>query len=121
MIKILEGFADNVIAVAAIGHVTREDYETVLIPQVEATARRHPKIRCDYEVDADFTGAAPGAVWKDFRVGVDYWMRWERIVLVTDVAWLAHMMNAFRFLLPGQLRVYTTSEKDAARAWIETS
>ena len=27
MIKMLEGFADNVIAVCAVGRVTREDYE----------------------------------------------------------------------------------------------
>ena len=33
MIKILEGFPDNVIAASAAGRVTRQDYEAVLIPQ----------------------------------------------------------------------------------------
>jgi hypothetical protein len=121
MIKMLEGFADNVIAASAVGRVTRDDYETVLIPQAEATAKRHPKIRCYYEIGADFAGMEPGAVWEDFRVGVEYWTRWERVAVVTDVAWITHVVNAFRFLMPGQNRVYPTSEKDMARTWVGAS
>ncbi|HME38415.1 MAG TPA: STAS/SEC14 domain-containing protein [Steroidobacteraceae bacterium] len=68
MIKILEGFADNVVAASAVGRVTREDYEAVLIPRVEAAAKRHSKIRCYYEISADFTGMEPGAVWEDFSL-----------------------------------------------------
>ena len=119
MIKILEGFRDDVIAASAIGRVTRPDYDTVLIPLIEATAKRHPKIRCYFEISMDFDGMTPGAVWEDFRVGMEYRTRWERVAAVTDVAWIAHAVNAFRFLMPGQTRVFPTSEKDAARAWIE--
>jgi hypothetical protein len=119
MIKILEGFPDNVIAVSAVGRITREDYDAVLIPQVNATAKRHPKIRCYYEIGTEFEGMEPGAVWEDFRVGVEYWTRWERVAAVTDVAWIAHVVNAFRFLMPGQIRVFPTSENKAARAWVE--
>jgi SpoIIAA-like len=119
MIRILEGFADNVIAASAIGRVTREDYEAVLIPRVGTIAKKHPKIRCYYEIGTDFAGMEPGAVWEDFRVGVEYWMRWERVAVVTDVAWITHVVNAFRFLMPGHLRVFPTGEKETARSWIE--
>jgi hypothetical protein len=61
---------------------------------------------------------AAGAVWQDFMVGVEYWMRWERVAVVTDVVWIAHAVIAFRFLVPGQMRVYSLSEKQTARAWI---
>jgi SpoIIAA-like len=119
MIKILEDFPDNVVAVSAIGRVTREDYEAVLIPRVEAAAKRHPKIRCYYEIGADFAGMEPGAVWEDFRVGVEYWTRWERVAAVTDVAWIAHVVNTFRFLIPGQVRVFPTKDMEAARTWVQ--
>lgn len=119
MIKILEGFGDNVIAASAVGRVTRGDYEAVLIPRVEAVAKRHPKIRFYYEIGADFAGMEPGAVWEDFRVGVEYWMRWQRVAVVTDVAWITHAVNALRFLMPGQLRVYPTGDRETARAWVE--
>jgi hypothetical protein len=121
VIKILEGFRDNVVAASAVGRVTRQDYDAVLIPRVEAAAKRYPKIRCYYEIGADFASMEPGAVWEDFRVGVEYWTRWERVAAVTDVAWIAHVVNALRFLMPGQIRVFPTSEKEAARAWIEAA
>ena len=121
MIKLMEGFVDNVIAATAGGRVTREDYEAVLIPRVEATAKRHPNIRCYYEIGMDFASIEPGAVWEDFRVGVEYWKRWERVAVATDVTWITHLVNALRFLRPGQIRVFPTDDKQMARAWVEGS
>ena len=118
MIKILEGFPDNVVAASASGTITRHDYDAVLIPQVESTAKRHPKIRCYYEIGADFAGMEPRAIWEDFRVAAEYWIRWERVAVVTDVVWIAHVVNVFRFLMPGEIRVFPLSGKETARAWI---
>jgi len=121
MITILEGFPDSVVAAVATGHITRADYDTVLIPRVEAVARTHPKIRCYYEIDPGFSGMEPGAIWEDLKVGVEYWMRWERVAVITDVAWIAQAVNAFRFLMPGRIRLFPNSEKLAARAWMEAA
>ncbi len=118
MIKILEGFPNHVVAASATGRVTRQDYDAVLIPQVEITAKSHPKIRCYYHIGMDFAGMGPGAVWEDFRIGVEYWMRWERVAVVTDVTWISHVVTALRLLMPGQVRVYPLSEQDTARAWV---
>ena len=35
MIEALKDFPDNVIAIACHGHVTKADYETALIPDIE--------------------------------------------------------------------------------------
>jgi len=118
MINILDGFPDNVVAVSAAGCVTRQDYDAVLIPHVEIAAKRHSKIRCYYEIGTDFVGMEPGAIWEDFALGVEYWMRWERVAVVTNVTWIAHVVNTFRFLMPCQVRVTPLSEKATARAWI---
>lgn len=118
MIKILEGFSEIVVAASAHGRITREDYDAVLIPRIEATAMKHRKIRCYYELGADFAGMDPGAVWEDLRAGVEYWTRWERVAVVTDVTWIADLVKVFRFLMPGQIRVFPTSEKEAARHWV---
>jgi SpoIIAA-like len=118
MIRLLEGFPDNVIAVACEGHVTRRDYEDVLIPAVEAALRLHEKLRIYYEVTPQFAGIDAAAVWEDFQLGMQHLSRWERMAAVTDVEWIRLAMNAFRFLLPGRLRVFPTSEAAAARRWI---
>ena len=118
MIENLDGFPESVIAFACKGHVTRKDYETVLVPRVEAALRSHDKIRLYYQIDADFTGIDPGAVWEDFRVGMENITRWERVAVVTDVEWIRLAMQAFSFLIPAEMKVFATSERGEAQAWI---
>ena len=45
MIELLTGFADDIIAIAYRGRVSGLDYETVLVPAVEAALRTHAKLR----------------------------------------------------------------------------
>jgi hypothetical protein len=118
MIEALKGFPDNVVALACEGHVTREDYETVLVPIVEAALKQHDKIRLYYQIGADFEGIDPGAVWEDIKVGVEHIMRWERIAVVTDVDWIRRTMRAFSFLIPGKMHIFSVAETAKARDWI---
>ena len=118
MIRILEGFPEGVVAVSAVGRVTRQHYDTVLVPRIEAAAKKHGKIHLYYEIGPEFDTMEPAAMWEDFKVGIGYWTHWGRIAVVTEVPWIAHLVNAFRFLMPGQIRVFTANETDAARAWV---
>jgi hypothetical protein len=118
MIEIIQDFPDHVVGFRAIGHVTKQDYEQVLVPTVEAALKRHHKLRLYYELGSQFTGIDPGAAWEDAKVGVEHLTRWERGAIVTDVEWIKHMVNAFRFLMPGNLRVFPASQASQARSWI---
>jgi hypothetical protein len=118
MIECIETFPDNVVGLVAKGHVTKEDYEKVLIPRVEAALKGHDKVRLYYELGSEFSGIDAGAAWEDLKVGVEHFTRWERMAVVTDVEWIRHMVNVFRFLMPGQMRVFATAKTAEARAWI---
>lgn len=118
MIKILDDFPDNVIAVFATGRVTKNDYAQVLIPKVEDVLKHHTKVRCYYEIGADFSGMEAGAAWEDFVVGIKHLWQWERVAVVTDLDWIRKMMSALRFLLPGKLMTFGTNQSSAARAWV---
>ena len=121
MIRILSGFPENVVAVACEGRVTRKDYDDVLVPAVTDGLQRHEKLRLYYEITQQFSGIEAGAIWEDFRIGMAHLLRWERITVVTDIEWIRHAVNVFRFLLPGKVRVFTGSETSAARKWIVAS
>lgn len=118
MIEVLEGFPDSVVAIAASGRVTKKDYDDVLIPKVEEAFRRRRKIRCYYELGAPFSGINAGAAWEDFKCGIEHLTQWERIAVVTDVDWIRLAINAFRFLMPGEMRVFGTAQASDARRWI---
>lgn len=118
MIKCLPGFPDNVIAVICQGHVTRADYETVLIPRVEQALEQYEKVRLYYQIDTDFSGFDPGAMWADTKVGMAHLHRWERMAVVTDVDWIKNAMKYFGFLFPVEMKTFPIAEIPMARDWI---
>jgi SpoIIAA-like len=118
MIEALDGFPAKVLAFACKGHVTKRDYETVLIPAVEEGLKKQGKMRLYYQVGPDFSGIDPGAMWDDFKVGIEHVLRWERIAVVADVDWIRHTIRAFSFLIPAKVKVFQVDEAAKAREWI---
>jgi SpoIIAA-like len=118
MIELLKGFPDNVVAVSCRGEVTRNDYDKVLVPAVEKALTAHEKVRLYYEAGPAFAGIDAAAAWEDFKVGMEHFTRWERVAVVTDVDWIKLTMRIFSFLMPGDMRVFPTSDAADARAWI---
>jgi hypothetical protein len=118
MIEQVQDFPSNTIGFVCKGHVTAEDYKAVLVPAVEAAFKQHDKVRLYYQVDPEFSGIEPSAMWEDFKVGVGHWLGWERIAIVTDIDWIRHSVRAFSFLMPGTVKVFALADAPAAREWI---
>src|ERR1700686_2228107 len=104
MIQIVEGLPDNVVGIVAKGRVTNEDYKKILKPFMEKSLRRRDKARLYYEISSRF----PGAAWEDLRIAVEHVPQWERVAVVTDVGWVRHTVNALRFLIASDVRVFTS-------------
>jgi hypothetical protein len=118
MTELLKDFPENTIAVLVKGHVTKEDYLQVFLPRVEELLKTHQRIRCYYEVDRDFQGYEPGAMWEDFMMGMHHPTVWEKSAIVTDVPWMRNAVNLFHFLLPRSLKLFSLDHAEAARDWI---
>ena|SRR5690242_14276402 len=114
MIELIKELPDNVVGIHARGRVTNEECDNILRPAMEASLRRHNKIRLYYEVGSRF----PGAGWDNLDLGVDHLPQWERIAVVTDTGWVRQTVNAIRFLIASEVRVFTTLETEEGRAWI---
>jgi hypothetical protein len=118
MIEPLKGFTGKVVAFVCKGHVTKRDYETVLIPAVREALKQPGKHRLYYQIDPGFSGIEPGAVWDDFKVGMEHLLRWKRIAVVTDVDWIRYTIRAFSFVIPGVTKIFPVNEEAKAREWI---
>ena len=116
MIQIVEGLPDNVVGIIAKGRVTNNDCHKILRPAMEKTLKRHDKVRLYYQIGCRF----PGAAWENLRVGIEPIPQWERVAIVTDVGWVRHTVNALRFLIPGEVRVFTSNEAYEGCAWISS-
>lgn len=114
MIELIAELPDNVVGIIARGRVTNEECDAVLRPALEHSLKHHRKVRLYYEVASRF----PGAGWEELSLAIKNLPQWERIAVVTDTGWMRHTVNALRFLLAGEVRVFTTMEASAGRAWI---
>lgn len=113
-----DGFPDDVVAFVAHGRVTRADYRDTLEPAIDDALARGGKLRFYYELAPDFEAFDAGAMWEDFKTGMEHVTRWEKVALVTDVGWIGQSMRAFGFMIPARVKAFPLAERAAARAWI---
>ena len=118
MIKLIPDLPGNILGFDASGKVTGKDYETVLIPAVEAKLKDFPKVRLLYHLGSDFSGYDMGAMWDDTKIGLKHLKSWERIAVVTDTEWIRSAVYLFGFTIPGHMRVFKNDELSKAKEWL---
>ena len=118
MIEKIENLPDNTLGFVARGTVTAKDYETVIIPAIEAAFSRTNKVRLLYHLGPDFSGFEGAAMWDDAKIGLKHIRGWERIAVVSDVEWVRVGINVFRLAIPGHVRVFHNSELSEATQWV---
>ena len=118
MITKLTGLPENILGFEAKGELTANDYESILIPEVENVLKKYKKVRLLYYLGPEFEGFTPGAMWDDAKIGLKHWLAWEKVALVTDINWVRKSINCIRFLIPGNVKLFANDDLDAARNWI---
>jgi len=119
MIDKRDDFSGNIISFVASGVVTSEDYEDILIPEVEKMLESYPKIRMLYQLDENFESFTTGAMWDDTQLGLKHFAAWEKIAVVTDVVWIRGSLNVFAFAIPAEVKLFSNAELEDAREWIQ--
>jgi hypothetical protein len=118
MVERIPDLPDNVLGFRAKGTVTAADYESVIIPAVEAQFSRRGKVRFLYHLGEDFSGFEAAAMWDDTKLGLKHLAGWERMALVSDVEWIRTALRIFGLAIPGHVRVFHNRELDEAIRWI---
>jgi hypothetical protein len=117
-IELIDGLGEGVVGARAIGRVTSEDYESTLIPAVEAAVDLAGRARMLYMLGSEFEGYEAEAALDDARMGMHHWSDFDRIAVVTDHDMYRTMIKGFGFLMPGEVRVFGVDELDAAKEWV---
>jgi hypothetical protein len=118
MIELLQGMPDGVVGVEAVGEVSADDYEHVLIPAFEAARAQHEQVRVLFLAGDRFEGFAAGALWDDTRYGFSHLKGWGRVALVTDSDWMQKLTHAFSWLSPSGMQAFPVAEFEAAKTWV---
>ncbi len=118
MVERIPDLPDNVLGFRAKGTVTADDYESVIIPAVEALFERQRKVRFLYHLGEDFSGFEAAAMWDDAKLGLKHLAGWERVAVVSDVEWIRSAIVVFALAIPGHVRVFHNRELAEATRWV---
>jgi len=118
MIECIPNLPGHVVGVIASGQVTGSDYETVLIPAIQAALAAHGRVRILYQLGSGFTGFTVGAMWDDMKVGLAHWSAWEKAAVVTDNEWIAGAVRLFALTMPCPVKVFSNKEITEATQWV---
>lgn len=118
MISLLNDLPDHVIGVEATDHVSKADYENVLLPAVDALAKRTGKIHFLYVVKTGLDHFSAGAMWDDLKVGLQHFSHWKRIAVVSDNKVIENMTNFFSFAMPAHVKGFSLDRLEEAKTWV---
>jgi hypothetical protein len=121
VLKRMEDLPADILGIEAHGKLTREDYETVMVPLFAELRKQGKQARFLYRVGADFDGYTMGGVWEDLRLGMRYLRQFERCAIVSDVEWITKSAQLMGPLMPCPVKTFKGSETSQAVAWLEAA
>ena len=108
---------DNVLAFRAVGKVEKADYDKTLEPAVEAMIESRDEVRLVYVLGDEFDGYSIAAGWEDTKLGVGHLSKWKRIAVVTNHDWIRQGVGMFRWMVPGDVKVFPLADQSEALDW----
>ncbi len=118
MIEVLKDLPPGIDGVRAIGTVSKDDYDKVLVPLVEEARREGRRLRFLYQLGPEFADFTPGAAWEDARIGLQSMRLFDGCAVVTDLSWIRELTRVCGFLMPCPVRVFSNQERNNAAEWL---
>ena len=119
MIRVSQESQGNILILEAQGKLTHQDYQDVLIPGLETIIRERGKARLLLDVGDDFQGWEPKALWDDARFGLAHRRDFDKMAVVTDRRWVGWALKVGAWMVPGEVRAFSPSQRGEAHGWIK--
>ena len=116
MLKIGEPDAEGVVNIHADGVVSREDYDRA-VPEFERLLDQHGGLRFLVDI-VGVQGWTIGAAWRDLGTDPRRQRQIGRTAIIGDTRWRDWAAMASSRFHDGEVRYFTPSEQDEARAWV---
>lgn len=72
-------------------------------------------------IDSDYEGFGPGGLAEDIKLGLGavlpHHSAFKRIAVVSDKEWVAHVLHALEWMIPGELKVFGLDDVEHAKQW----
>ncbi|MEP7092811.1 MAG: STAS/SEC14 domain-containing protein, partial [Flavobacterium sp.] len=110
MIQLIPDMSSNIAAFRAIGEVTKEDYQNVVLPEIERVIKQIGHINFLLVLDTELENYTWGAWIQDALLGLKKIGKWNRVAIITDSNTIISLTNKFSYLVPGEFRGFKNAE-----------
>lgn len=120
MITHLTDVPANVVAFRATGEVTKDDYDKVVIPAIDALVAKQDSINFLLIVDTAMKNFTIGALLKDLGVGLKHFTKWHKMAIVSEEADVIKFTDYFSYIAPGEAKGFDHSRIEEAKQWVSS-
>jgi hypothetical protein len=120
MIEIIKDVPETVCGFRAVGQISKEDYDNVVIPTIDQFVEKQGKINFLLVLHTSLSDFTIGAIVDDLSVGLKYFTKWHKMAIVSDSVGINTFTNLFSFVSPGEAKGFTHAELDEAKRWVST-
>ena len=118
MIEIIHGLPAHVAAFSATGKVTEDDYINTIDPLVAKIEKEFGKVSYLLVIKTSLNNYSIGAWIKDALLGLRYFMKWNRIAIVSTDKSIKDFTDIFGKLIPAKTKGFMMEDIDAAERWV---
>jgi hypothetical protein len=118
MITQIKEVPANMVAFRAMGEVTKDDFEKVVFPAVEAVVDRTGELNYLLLLEMDTQKFTFGAWWQEVILVLKKLFKWRRAAIVTDSESLIRFTHIFSVFAPGVYKGFLPEEFDQAVTWV---
>ncbi len=119
MIELLPDMPEKVIGIRVSGRL-RGDELRDFKPEMDKVLQTD-EVRIVEVIASDYEGFGPGGFLEDLKLGfgtvLPHHSAFKRIAVVSDKDWVAHVLHALAWMVPGEIAVFGLDELDRAKDW----
>jgi len=100
------------------GHVTKDDYDKVIIPEIEALAKREHELYFLFVLNTAISNISAGFWWDDLKVSIRHLHHWRKIAVVSDSKTIEWLTGVFNYVSSAKARGFNMSQLEEAKIWV---
>ncbi len=118
MISRITDLPPYVTAFEVTGEVTKQDYDQVIIPEVDKIAKENNELYFLFILNTDIKNISAGFWWDDLKVSLQHIRQWRKIAVVSDSKTIEKLTGLFAYVSPAKAKGFMMSEIEEAKKWV---
>jgi len=121
MLQVINDLPFYVVGLHAVADVTEVEFEQILIQSFDALLKKSRKINFILVLETDIPGFSSGAWCGNIKIGLKYFLKWNKVAVVTDQPGVLDYSDLFKYFIPGKFRRFPLEHFDTALRWVSAT